>query len=324
MEKKDLLRLGNVVAVGEGLKNGDGPPAVIVSVTKKLPLSQLADKDIVPATVEDKPTDVVEVGVIKAFGRQDRNRPALGGDSIGHVDITAGTLGVLLQQKGAPVILSNNHVLADSNAALVGDEIIQPGRYDGGRSPADVIGHLKDFEPIYFEGDPLPPPPEPPPSDCVLGVGAAKALNSLAAAFKRETRLMAVKPHETPTNIMDAAIASPTHPGDVSPEVRNIGVPTGWNTVGVGDFIHKSGRTTGYTQDTVLQTNVMVQVQYGAGKIAVFENQLMAGAMSQGGDSGSAIFNGNNELVGLLFAGSDTTTIFSPIGPVRNRFDLSL
>jgi hypothetical protein len=35
--------------------------------------------------------------------------------------------------------------------------------------------------------------------------------------------------------------------------------------------------------------------------------------MSQGGDSGSAVLDGNNRLVGLLFAGSDTTTIINRI-----------
>ena len=40
---------------------------------------------------------------------------------------------------------------------------------------------------------------------------------------------------------------------------------------------------------------------------ARFSDQLMAGAMSQGGDSGSAVLDDRKRLVGLLFAGSDTT-----------------
>lgn len=56
-----------------------------------------------------------------------------------------------------------------------------------------------------------------------------------------------------------------------------------------------------------------VDVQYGAGQVARFTDQLLAGAMSQGGDSGSAVLNGENRLVGLLFAGSDVTTIINRI-----------
>ena len=67
------------------------------------------------------------------------------------------------------------------------------------------------------------------------------------------------------------------------------------------------------------QVDVSVNVQYGEGKIALFTDQLMAGAMSQGGDSGSAVLDDTNRLVGLLFAGSDTTTV---INRIENVFSL--
>jgi hypothetical protein len=47
-------------------------------------------------------------------------------------------------------ILSNNHVLANSNAANLGDPILQPGPYDGGAMPADQIARLSRFIPINF------------------------------------------------------------------------------------------------------------------------------------------------------------------------------
>jgi len=49
-------------------------------------------------------------------------------------------------------ILSNNHVLANSNDASLGDRILQPGPHDGGTQPADVIGRLSRFVPIKFDG----------------------------------------------------------------------------------------------------------------------------------------------------------------------------
>jgi hypothetical protein len=50
----------------------------------------------------------------------------------------------------------------------------------------------------------------------------------------------------------------------------------------------------------------------------------MAGAMSQGGDSGSAVLDGEKRLVGLLFAGSDNSTIINRIEHVFSALGLSL
>ena len=55
-----------------------------------------------------------------------------------------------------------------------------------------------------------------------------------------------------------------------------------------------------------------------------FSDQLMAGAMSQGGDSGSAVLTEDNQLVGLLFAGSETTTIINRIEHVFAALGVSL
>src|SRR3989442_3331586 len=103
-------------------------------------------------------TDIVETGRFHALemaqavdvGRTKRIRPAPGGVSIGHVQITAGTLGVLARRNGRPVILSNNHVLANQNAGRVSDPILQPGPVDGGRLQ-DTIARLADFVPIQFK-----------------------------------------------------------------------------------------------------------------------------------------------------------------------------
>ena len=85
-------------------------------------------------------------------GHKDRWRPASGGVSIGHINITAGTLGCLATRDGELFILSNNHVLANSNAAQKGDPIIQAGRYDGGTLDGQ-IATLEDFEASRFGGN---------------------------------------------------------------------------------------------------------------------------------------------------------------------------
>ncbi len=86
-----------------------------------------------------------------------RIRPAEGGFSVGHYKITAGTIATAVHDRspfpGIPrkyYILSNNHVLANSNDARIGDPVLQPGPHDGGTIPGDVIARLSRFVPIRF------------------------------------------------------------------------------------------------------------------------------------------------------------------------------
>jgi len=46
--------------------------------------------------------------------------------------------------------------------------------------------------------------------------------------------------------------------------------------------------------------------------------------MSQGGDSGSAILNQENQIIGLLFAGSDSITVINRIQDVFESLQVTL
>lgn len=84
-----------------------------------------------------------------------RSRPLFGGISIGHYKVTAGTLGAAVSfdsTKDATFLLSNNHVLANTNAAKIGDSIIQPGPADKGSNSSDLVAKLAHFHPISFSG----------------------------------------------------------------------------------------------------------------------------------------------------------------------------
>jgi hypothetical protein len=309
-----LLNMSNVVAVGIGLKiAGDvqtNEPSIVVSVVKKLPLIQLSESALVPKTLGGVKTDVIETG--KIYALQDptqKMRPARPGISIGHYQITAGTLGCLVERNGQVYILSNNHVLANSNAGKVGDAILQPGPYDGGTG-ADQIGTLEQFIPVAFDegGGGVTPP-----SGC-----------SPLALLKRlfgQPAMTAI--NEPGNNTVDCAIARPLSADLITPDILNIGVPTGVGTATLGTPVQKSGRTTGYTTDQITQIDVTTSVDYG-GKIATFKNQLMAGALSKGGDSGSAVLDMNKQVIGLLFAGSNTTTIMNPIQFVLDALQVQL
>ena len=307
--RRELLAREHVVAAGIGYKTVGGRRtdalSIICSVVKKVPDSRLATRDRVPGEIQGIPTDVVETGPLRALlARTDRWRPAPGGVSIGHPAITAGTLGCLVRKTGETLILSNNHVLAAENAAAIGDPILQPGTYDGGRDPADRIAVLQEFVPIQFLS--------PGPSDCPLARGVATLANLLARAAGSRTRLQAVRILEA-ENMVDAALARPVNPADLSPEILELGPITAIGTAGLGTAVKKSGRTTAVTSGEILQVDVTADISYGAGRTARFTDQLIAGSMSSGGDSGSAVLDAENRLVGLLFAGSDTTTVINPI-----------
>jgi hypothetical protein len=316
--RSQLLARANVVATGIGYKSSGGQKSpvlsIICSVTQKLPPSRLSAGEMIPSSIGGLPTDVVQTGVIRAFqSHTARYRPAPGGISIGHKDITAGTLGCLVKKGGEFFILSNNHVLANSNSAQVGDAILQPGPYDGGRFPEDHIANLEAFIPISFIGG---------SSGCSTARGVADFLNSIARVLGSDARLQAVTT-QAEDNLVDAAIARPLNPADVKDEILEIGLLSGVGSGALGMTIKKSGRTTALTTGEIQQVDVTSNVQYGDNKIARFTDQLLAGAMSQGGDSGSAVLDTQNRLIGLLFAGSDTTTIINRIEHVFSALGVS-
>jgi hypothetical protein len=270
---------------------------------------------MVPATLGGIPTDVVRTGYIRALqSHTDRYRPAPGGVSIGHRDITAGTLGCLVRKNEEVFILSNNHVLANSNEAEIGDPILQPGPYDGGSFPEDHIANLEQFVPISLTGL---------PSVCSAAQGVTALLNGIARLLGSGTRLQAIDA-QVEENLVDAAIARPLNEQDVSDQILEIGAIQGVAQGELGMAVKKSGRTTGLTTGQILQVDVSVSVQYGLGRIGFFTDQLMAGAMSQGGDSGSAVLDQDDRLVGLLFAGSDNSTIINRIENVFSALEVSL
>jgi hypothetical protein len=133
-------------------------PAIIVYVSKKVPVSQLALKDIVPPTLDGYPTDVIEATFIAlSQPRTSKIRPAVGGISVGHYKISAGTITDIMTDyiNKQKVVVSNNHVLANCaplGTAQKGDPVYQPGPYDGGTSQ-DTIALLERWVPLKSTGN---------------------------------------------------------------------------------------------------------------------------------------------------------------------------
>ena len=222
------------------------------------------------------------------------DRPVPIGVSTGHPDITAGSIGARVTDGTDFGALSANHVYADVNAAAIGNAVIQPGTFDGGSSPADDIGTLADFEELNISG--------------------------------------ACSTNPTLTNVMDAAIAATTGVGNATPST-GYGTPES-ETIGAAlkMKVKKFGCTTGQTKGQVAAINAIATVSYGptAADLACFIDQVIItpGTFSAGGDSGALVVvdgkgrssGDDRKPVGLLFAGSFTHTIISPIDPILARF----
>ena len=129
-------------------------------------------------------------------------------------------------------------------------------------------------------------------------------------------------------NRMDAALALTTADdlGHETPE-DGYGSPRSETfEATLGMKVQKYGRTTGHTVGRVTGINATIDVNYRTGN-ARFEGQIVISGdgFSTGGDSGSLIVSrglltADRRPVGLLFAGSATSTIANPIDLVLDRF----
>ncbi len=331
---ESLMEKRNVVGVGLGCKmrsqQATDRDAVVVLVREKLPLDQLHQMDVVPTELgAGIRTDVIEAGDIRALYLNDdevafrhgRQRPAPGGVSVGHYQVTAGTLGAWVSDcaTGEPLVLSNNHVLANiSNGsdgrAEAGDPVLQPGAYDGGNRRSDALAQLERFVPIYLQVS------EP---TCPQARGVEKGFNSLMRVFAPGYE---VKFHRLSgrTNLVDAAVARATDPDYVSDEIAQLGSLQGVGEPRVGMKVKKSGRSSGVSSGEITVIDATIRVDMGDVGEAVFDEQIVTEAMAQPGDSGSVLLDEQNRAVGLLSAGSSKSSISGRMDHVFDLLDIKV
>lgn len=293
----DLLNINGVVGTAIGAdRNGNPVLQILTSVPNVVGL---------PLTLDGLDTEVEVIGPVWALGhapwetsaeasasnpRSRFPRPVPIGVSTGQPDVTAGTIGARVTNGGQVFALSNNHVYADRNAAKIGDNVLQPGRADGGGAP-DAIGTLHDFEPLRF---------------CKLLVCPDNKIDAAIAVTTAENLGTA-----TPEN------------GYGQPSSETISAK-------LNQQVQKFGRTTGHTHGRISGINATITVNYRTGNVRFSGQIIVTGnGFSQGGDSGSLIVtegSGNKDKrpVALLFAGSPNTTIANPIDLVLDRFKVSI
>ncbi len=211
------------------------------------------------------------------------------------VDCCSGTLGALLQDgNGRQFLLSNNHVLARSDHASVGDAVVQPGLIDNNCTPNGEgagtlpVGSLTGWLPLssgQTNADAAIAQVAShtvDPSGSILELGARQADGTLAAA--------------------PPGISSSGGKGEAAALQMRVA---------------KSGRTTGLTCGGISAMDVDVAVDYYrdcaetrpyltktfTGQLGISGNRF-----SDAGDSGALVVDVTNaEPVGLFFAGGSDT-----------------
>jgi hypothetical protein len=264
----------------------------------------------IPKKLDDVPVQLVVTGKFYALPRpvpplcQEKkkgkidptarfDRPVPIGVSTGHPDISAGTIGCRLTDGNNVYALSNNHVYADENKAQIGDNVLQPGTYDGGTDPTDAIGTLYAFQSIVFGGGD----------------------NTIDAAIAHS----------------DTASLSNATPSDGYGTPKSATIPADLDLL--NQRVKKYGQTTGLTKGRVYAIYADVNVVYDSGVAHFVDQIVIRpGPFSAGGDSGSLVVldgkgksrGDDRKAVGLLFAGSRQFTIANPIEEVLTSFGVTI
>jgi len=294
-----------VLGVGLSCDGAPGQPSLVVYVESQANEEQVR-REIVDmmgvqaASSDDLSVEVVVTGPVEAYtSNRSKFRTAPAGVSVGHFTITAGTIGGWARGRGdrsrRQLMVSNNHVLADSNKGIFGDSIIQPGRADLGVSTADRIAILERFVPINF---------------------SAGAINFVDCATGWCWPNLVRREHAY-------------HGGGSTAKFFKIG-----NSViepSINMVVGKTGRTTDLKKGIILATGVSINVNFGSAGVAHFRDQFSVKStggtdFSAGGDSGSFVWQWDGRLtpVGLLFAGGGGTTFCNRMSRVVSALDIVL
>jgi hypothetical protein len=249
-------------------------------------------------------------------------RPLISGISIGHEEITAGTLSCPVMRDGEYYILSNAHVFhprpweTTPSATL---RIMQPGPHDININYPNV--DVSKFHAVNFV-EHVPVNVER-ASTCPTARIWAGVYNTFAELFGARTRL--IPSVEVEPNKVDAAIGKPIvdfedmilgDDGSLFKPNGIVGLLFAGSDVDkiyivckasniqkllgvrflhgiyepqLDEIVHKCGRTTGHTSGPVVSTSMSTRVWYGVG-FAPFDDCIVVSAGCSGGDSGSLVY----------------------------------
>lgn len=281
-----VLVLTKVPGVAGIPRNLDGVP-VVVKVTGEIVALVKPDKPDNP----NKPDKPGKPGNGDKIDPKDRfERPVPIGVSTGNEgECSSGTVGCRVKNGKKVYALSNNHVYALENNALIGSKVLQPGRFDTDcvYDEGNVIGTLSAFVPIVFT------------EDANNMVDAAIALSSTA----------------------NLGNATPSD-GYGTPKSTTV-------TAALNQKVQKYGRTTGLTKGVVTGINLTAYVTYSSGTARFINQIIVESRRPfiKAGDSGSLLVTDPGcKPVGLLFAGNGRgrLAVANPIDAVLGSFSVTI
>lgn len=227
-------------------------------------------------------------------------------------DCCGGTLGALVEDpQHNQYILSNNHVLAESDQGHRGDTIDQPGLIDGACTPLTR------------------------PGSTLHAVGSLQYVAPLAS---KQTNVDAALALAYPGTV-DASgsilqLGAPGQNGALAPAPPMAGTGEQLTAANLGMEVAKSGRTTGLTCSNVEAVALTVKVDYYKDcaetqpyMTKIFTNQIGIGGshFTDSGDSGALVLDAANaQAIGLYFAGGSDgdghgLSVANPIGSVLSQ-----
>ena len=226
---------------------------------------------------------------------RDITQPLQIGASVGHYQITAGTIGafVSLPRKSGTFMLSNNHVLANVDQAKRGDRVLQPGPIDNLAPKKLIAGHFETAVKLK-----------------------SNAANDVDCAIAKIDDGVGAEPNLL-WNVGN--LGSTAEPYDSGSElVFKIGRTTGLSW----------GRITAIELDPI-EIDMGSAVLAFAGQIEVEGTGVSP--FSRPGDSGSLVLDAQCNAIGLLFAGSTIggkngkgLTFVNPIDKVLDNLNVKL
>lgn len=291
-----LLTKKNAHTVGEGYKIKDGEltsqEAIVVYVKKKEARDKLSDEDFIPAEIDGIPTDVQEEEEFTPL--DDCGTYANPEERIKHYET---------KQPGG-VCISNITVSCGTDGLWVRDrETKEP------LSLSDA--HVLCEDPRKNVSEQI--------TDIVQPCHMINGDNIICGTLVKHSQLI-----PDLINKCDAGLRKPYTNDLVNNTVLGIGTPTQSNgEPNINDQVTASSYH-GLQHGTIKLINAIVKVNYGE-FTATFNRQTITDKMLTPGSSGSAIFTkGTTELVGLGFAGSSTSSVYTPIEIVFGMLDIEL
>jgi hypothetical protein len=286
--------------------NGALSSSVSISRTSSVVLVNSAGVTSNPATHQGQPAGSVLLG---SSGGNNTDYDTRGNQI---VDCCSGTLGALVEDASKrQYILSNNHVLAKSDHASVGNSIVQPGLIDNNCTP---LGFGSGVAPVAQLTGWLALSSKQTNADAAIAQVTSRAVDSGGNILELGGRQA------------DGTLAA-APPGISSTGGRG---ESAW----LNQQVAKSGRTTGLTCGGVSAVDLDVRVDYYLDcaetrpyltKTFTHQIGISGNQLSDAGDSGALVVDAANaEPVGLYFAGGTDVSgvsqgVANPAGAVLNE-----